>query len=82
MPQSSYQFKVRRKERCAAAARLAGGGGGREMSRAAISQVDWMQQLMDGTLESLTVRALKEYLRANSLEVSGPKPELLARVAA
>jgi hypothetical protein len=52
LTQSSYQFKVRRKERCAAAARSAGGEGGRELSRAAINQVDWMQQLMDGTLGS------------------------------
>jgi len=44
--------------------------------------VDWKRAAQSGAINKFTIPVLKEYCRANNLHVSGPKPQLLARITA
>jgi hypothetical protein len=84
MLQPSYQFRIKRRMPSAAARpsvrQSAPGGQGNQSLRQALNQVNWLQLQASGTLASVTVHVLKEYLRVNSLPVSGSKQELVVRV--
>jgi hypothetical protein len=93
MTQPAYQFRIKRKLRASSSSSSAvlelkdsspppavSDAEARKRQRPSINQVDWMHHLTTGTLGSVTVDVLKEYLRANSQAVSGTKAELVARV--
>jgi len=44
------------------------------------SGIDWEAKVKDGSIKKLTIPVLKEYLRANSLPLSGKKDDLLQRI--